>query len=72
MKKRGQRVKLCWIGDSMPDYDDIDCHPDYDAKTDTVVLSVKVVIADSIQGYLAENEAGDWKWYLFPEWEEVR
>jgi len=72
MKRRGQMVKLRWIGDSMPDYDDIDCHPDYDAKTDTVVLSVKVVIADSIQGYLAENEAGDWKWYLFPKWEEVR
>jgi hypothetical protein len=36
------------------------------------VVVVKVVLADSIQGYLAENEAGDWKWYLFPKWEEVR
>ena len=38
----------------------------------SLVVVVKVVIADSIQGYLAENEAGDWKWYLFPKWEEVR
>ena len=38
----------------------------------SLVVVVKVVIADSIQGYLAENEAGDWKWYLFHEWEEVR
>ena len=38
----------------------------------SLVVVVKVVIADSIQGYLAENEAGDWKWYLFPEWEEIR
>ena len=36
------------------------------------VVVVKVVLADSIQGYLAENEAGDWEGYLFPEWEEVR
>ena len=41
-------------------------------KSGSLVVVVKVVIADSIQGYLAENEAGDWKWYLFPEWEEIR
>jgi len=41
-------------------------------KSGSLVVVVKVVIADSKQGYLAENEAGDWKWYLFPEWEEVR
>ena len=41
-------------------------------KSGPLVVVVKVVIADSIQGYLAENEAGDWNWYLFPEWEEVR
>ena len=41
-------------------------------KNGSLVVVVKVVIADSIQGYLAENEAGDWKWYLFPKWEEIR
>ena len=53
MKRRGQMVKLRWMGGS-------------------IVVSVKVVIADSIQGYLAEDKKGDWKWYLFPKWEEVR
>ena len=41
-------------------------------QSGSLVVVVKVVIADRIQGYLAENEAGDWKWYLFPKWEEVR
>ena len=53
MKRRGQMVKLRWMGGS-------------------IVVSVKVVIADSIQGYLAEDKKGDWKWYLFPKWEEER
>jgi len=38
----------------------------------SLVVVVKVVLADSIQGYLAEDASGEWEWYLFPKWEEIR
>ena len=36
----------------------------------SLVVVVKVILADSIQGYLAEDSSGEWEWYLFPKWEE--
>jgi hypothetical protein len=38
----------------------------------SLVVVVKVILADSIQGYLAEDASGEWEWYLFPKWEEIR
>ena len=36
----------------------------------SLIVVVRVVLADSIQGYLAEDASGEWEWYLFPKWEE--
>ena len=35
------------------------------------VLTVVVVLSDSIQGYLAYRQKGDWAWYSPKEWSEV-
>ena len=36
------------------------------------VVVVKVTLADSIQGYLAELPDGEWKWFRPTDWEEIK
>ena len=37
----------------------------------SIVVVVEVILADSIQGYLAKDEEGNWEWYPPSKWEEI-
>ena len=36
------------------------------------VLKAKVVMHDSMNGYLAELPDGEWKWFRPTDWEEIK
>ena len=35
-------------------------------------IRVRVVLADSLQGYLGEDSLGEWGWYHPDKWAEIK